>query len=97
LWDLITSGQFTNADSASLPRSSRLLLYFGYSMLIATIALYYGTQFYADTGRPAATAFNSSLDATLGLLVLGIPLLVVTFAVRVFHGHPVQRAQPPSQ
>jgi hypothetical protein len=82
LWDLLTSGeQVTNRESAAFPRTARLLIYLGYTLLVTCCALYFSVLSFrsgaADTTY--AYAFNPDYWAQTGLLMLGSPLLLTGF------------------
>ncbi len=81
-WDLLMSGgTFTNRDSASFPRTARVLLFGGYVVMVAACAA---------NGAPlniigaSTTPFDSDAWAIDGLNRLGVPLLLALFATRAF-------------
>lgn len=84
-WDLLTSGsRVTNVDGRRFRRYVRVLVYVGYTLFIATVALFFTTETYVGGGVPDLThALNGEQIARLGLLFLGVPLVVTTFLLRV--------------
>jgi hypothetical protein len=84
LWDLVTSGeQVTNTDSPAFPREGRMLLYLGYTLVATSLFLYIGSLRAQTSGTPAPDYFSSDADAFLGLFLLGAPMVVLTFLLRV--------------
>lgn len=84
LWDVAMSGALiTNVHGRHFPRHTRVLLYLGYVMLVATAMLYYTTQHVAGTGAPVESLFESERYPQLGVLLLGIPLLGTLFIVNL--------------
>ncbi len=84
LWDLVTSGdQVTNKDSPAFPREGRILLYVGSTLVATSLLLYIGSLRAQTTGAPAPDYFSSDSDAFLGLVLLGIPMVVLTFLLSV--------------
>jgi len=84
LWDLATSGeQVTNTDSPAFPREGRILLYLGYTLAATSLLLYIGSLRAQTTGAPAPDYFSTDSDAFLGLFLLGSPMVVLTFLLRV--------------
>jgi len=81
VWDLLMSGKITNHTSRTAPRGERVLIYLGYSLLTTvsvTLSL---------SAQNASSILNDSITASsyvqMGLLLMGIPLLLV-FALRTF-------------
>ena len=81
-WDLVMSGEaFTNRDDKSFPRHTRLLLYMGYITLTATLVMYFSTQSYTFAPGAHEALFESEPWPQLGLRILGLPMVIVTFAL----------------
>lgn len=81
-WDLVMSGEaFTNRDDKNFPRHTRLLLYMGYITLTATLVMYFSTQSYTFAPGTHETLFESEPWPQLGLRILGLPMVIVTFAL----------------
>ncbi len=80
-WDIFTSGENTNKGEPNSPRHTRLLLFFGYTMLVATAVLYFSSQVvYPHPDQPLQELFFESENwPQLGLLFLGTPLVIATF------------------
>jgi hypothetical protein len=84
LWDLVTSGeQVTNKDSPAFPREGRILLYVGSTLVATSLLLYIGSLRAQMTGATAPDYFSSDSDAFLGLVLLGTPMVVLTFLLSV--------------
>jgi hypothetical protein len=83
-WDVAMSGALiTNLHGRHFPRHTRVLLYLGYVMLVATAMLYYTTQHVVGTGGAPESLFESERYPQLGVLLLGIPLLGTLFVVNL--------------
>lgn len=100
-WDLLMSGeQVTNRDDPSFPRHARLLLYFGYSMMVATAVLYFSSQtFVHPAAQSVAPFFEDDQWPQEGLLFLGAPLVVTLFVLnlsRWWRSLPGRRAPEPA-
>lgn len=78
LWDVAMSGEaVTNVHGRRVPRHSRILLYFGYELLVATAILWDGTA------KGGVQPFDTDFWVSTGLRLMGTPLLVVFFAFGV--------------
>lgn len=77
LWDVAMSGATaTNRGGRHLPRHTRVLLYFGYTMLVACWILFVESL----RGEPwVLTPFDSEQLPQLGIEIMGLPLLVTLF------------------
>lgn len=81
-WDVAMSGeQITNVDGRRFPRSVRLLLYMGYIMFVATLALFFASQTYAYVQATVDSSFESESYPRSGLFTLGVPLVAAGFAL----------------
>jgi hypothetical protein len=77
LWDLLTSGkQITNTEGRNSPRSARVLLYAGFSLLSCSQVL-----FFATLGGSAGQNVGGDWTDT-GLTALGIPVLLTIIMMR---------------
>jgi hypothetical protein len=90
LWDLLTSGkQLTNTEGRNSPRSARVLLYAGFSLLSCAQVLFFTTL--AGSGGQ-----NVSGDWTdIGLTALGIPALLTLIMLRFARVGQQQQTMPP--
>lgn len=99
-WDIATSGEaITNRTGVIFTRHVRLLLYFGFTMLVCTAVLYLshhggalgsqGDAGGAPVGVVPAFSFSSEVWPQIGLVYLGIPLLLVSCMVEIMRrqGH----------
>lgn len=96
LWDFLTSGEeVTNVEGRAFPRNTRVLLYAGYTMLVSTIVLFFAPvtadSVFSEQGD-LFFVFNTELWPRYGLLLLGVPLLVTSFALSTSRGRSAQRA-----
>jgi hypothetical protein len=83
-WDVLTSGEgITNGDSRAFPRDGRVLLYLGYTLVASSVLLYAATVRIAASGALSADTLSTGNDAALGLLILGIPMVLLGFVLRV--------------
>jgi hypothetical protein len=80
-WEIATSGELTNHATRSFPRNSRVLLFLGYVLLVAFAVLTFFQTTFKLTGR--LTAFDSERWVTYGIVILGVPFLMVVFASRI--------------
>jgi hypothetical protein len=83
-WDVVMSGEdVTNGESRWFPRHSRVLLYFGYTLLVTTAVLTFSSQRLQATGEPLESNFETELFARFGLLLLAWPLVLTIFLTRL--------------
>jgi hypothetical protein len=90
LWDVTMSGKtITNVSGRLFPRHSRVLLYFGYIMLVSTAVLYFSGPWSGTVGEGIDAAgwprFETELWPQNGLVALGVPLLLSVFAIHTGH------------
>jgi hypothetical protein len=98
LWDAVMSGEnLTNRRGHHVPRHSRVLMFFGYIMLVATAVLFLNSR----VGGKEGSEFESDVWPQLGIQLMGLPLLVTFFFVnvgawlrrsRIGDGDPVERS-----
>jgi hypothetical protein len=82
LWDLFLSGkEVTNQGNAAFPRSARVLLYLGYTVLLTASAMYIASETFDVSGAHVPSYVDASVFSGAGLVVLGISLLVTLFLV----------------
>jgi hypothetical protein len=101
LWDMLTSGdEITNGHSRAFPRSGRVLLYLGYTLIAASVLLYAATIQVPVTGALSADLFSTDTNAALGLFTLGLPMIGLSLALRLrgwmVLQRPVRRVTPAS-
>jgi hypothetical protein len=87
-WDVAMSGEsMTNRASKYLPRASRVLLFYGYVILLAAVVVYFTGQRSAGSGRIVAEAVLEPEAITQAALFgLAMPLLVLLFLLHTFGG-----------
>ena len=82
IWDVTMSGEsITNRGNRWLPRHSRVLLFLGYVGLVAVAILYF-SSLQAD-GTAVEAQFESEVWPQAGLILLGVPVILTAFAVRI--------------
>ena len=83
LWDVAMSGEnLTNLQGWHVPRHSRVLLYFGYVIMVATAVVFF-SSLHAPPG--AGSDFESDMWPQLGILLMGPPLLLTFFFANLGH------------
>jgi hypothetical protein len=82
-WEITTSGELTNYATRSFPRNSRVLLFLGYVMLVAFGVFTIFPTTYRLTQR--MLGFDSEQWVLRGILILGVPFLMVAFSSRITH------------
>ncbi|MBO0704671.1 MAG: hypothetical protein J2P39_05070, partial [Candidatus Dormibacteraeota bacterium] len=102
LWDVILSGDaVTNVHGRHVPRHSRVLLYFGYTMMVTTLVIFF-SSLSIQGGGTAGLEFESDIWPQMGIAVFGIPLLLTFFVInlgdwrhrrRVEEGPPIDREE----
>jgi hypothetical protein len=79
-WDVAMSGEtVTNVHGHHVPRHSRVLLYFGYTILVATTVLYFTSRHALESGHRLHSLIENDTWPQYGLLFLGLPLLLTFF------------------
>ena len=82
LWEIMMSGaSITNQGGRWFPRHARVLMFFGYILLVATAVLFFSTQHEVIHGTHAEPDFESEAWPPFGVLSLGIPLLIAVVVV----------------
>lgn len=84
LWDVVNSGHaMTNVDGVLFPRRSRVLLYFGYVGLVASLVLFWGSVGGSKEAVEHGT-YNADVDkyVQVGLLEFGPVFVLTVFALR---------------
>ncbi|HEX3680738.1 MAG TPA: hypothetical protein VHU90_13535 [Galbitalea sp.] len=84
-WDIVASGEaLTNLSSRTFARSTRVLAYFGYVLVLAAAMVFYSGQVSSVTGHPVTVLFFEPESTTQSALFrVGFPLLLVLFLLRV--------------
>jgi hypothetical protein len=85
LWDFLSSGEaVTNHGSRAFPRIARVLLYAGYILTVATTVIFFGSLTFTQSNQQAlAGAVDDTTWALLGAIVLGAPVLLTSFLLRL--------------
>jgi hypothetical protein len=83
-WDVAMSGEtVTNVHGHHVPRHSRVLLYFGYTVLVATTVLYFTSRRAVEGGDRLHSLIENDTWPQYGLLFLGLPLLLTFFLLNL--------------
>lgn len=83
IWDVVMSGDaVTNIHGRHMPRHSRVLIYFGYTMLVATAVLFSAAG-QIVFGKGFGGTFDSDSWPQFGILRMGTPLLLTFFVAGV--------------
>jgi hypothetical protein len=83
LWEFVSSGEaVTNRSSRAFPRTARVLLYAGYTLAVATAVIFFGSLTFAQSAQQAF-AVDDTTWALLGAIVLGAPVLLTSFLLRI--------------
>ncbi|NYI42522.1 hypothetical protein [Demequina lutea] len=93
-WDIVASGEtITNLASTTFPRSTRVLAYFGYILVLAAAMVFYSGQVSSATGRPVTDLFFEPEATTQSALFrIGFPLLLTLFLLQI--ASPKRQAVP---
>jgi len=84
LWDVAMSGrEITNTHGKWYPRYSRVLLFFGYELLVVSLIVFSAAQHSQSTGTILPGHFSIENAAQSGMVLLGAPLLIVIFVLRL--------------
>lgn len=100
LLELLASGDaITNGHGRLFPRPSRVLLYLGYILMVASAVLYFASLHNPETGALRESLFDSEQWVQEGVIFLGPPLVLALFVGGVArHGreqpHAVEDAEP---
>lgn len=80
LLEILGSGEaITNRHDRWLPRPSRVLLYLGYVVLVASAVLYFSSLHDPSTGALREAQFDSEEWVHGGVLFVGVPLVAALF------------------
>ncbi|HEX4058308.1 MAG TPA: hypothetical protein VHX87_08340 [Galbitalea sp.] len=84
-WEIVMSGEsMTNQSSRRLPRSTRLMVFFGYILVLAAALVFYSGQYSTATGRVVSESFFEPESITQSALFrIAFPLLLVVFLLRL--------------
>jgi hypothetical protein len=95
VWDVTMSGEsMTNHGTSHLPRATRVLGFFGYTILLAGTVLFYTSEKVISTGA-AAEAFFEPEDITRNALFrIAFPVLLLAFFIRLARAKGSSRAAP---
>lgn len=82
LWELTVSGEaITNTDGRWLPRDSRVQMYLGYIVMVASAVLFYGSLHAPGSGALRENQFDSEEWVRGGIIFLGVPLVISLFMI----------------
>jgi hypothetical protein len=103
LLELVASGDaITNRHGRWFPRPSRVLLYLGYVLMVASAVLYFASLHSPETGALRESLFDSEQWVQEGVIFLGPALVLALFVGGVArHGreqpHDVEDAEPDAE
>ncbi|SDP29386.1 hypothetical protein SAMN04515671_3596 [Nakamurella panacisegetis] len=85
-WDVIMSGEsMTNHASRWVPRSSRVLVFLGYAILLACAVVFFSGQRGLGSGLPLPEViFEPESITKSGLFGLAMPLMILLFLLHTF-------------
>lgn len=93
-WDVTMSGEsMTNHGSRHFPRATRILLFFGYSMITGAAILFFTAQRTVSTGQTVEPIFEPDAVTQAALFTVALPVAVLLFLLRLGRG----RAMPPER
>lgn len=99
VWDVTMSGEsMTNHGTSHLPRASRVLGFFGYTILLAGTVLFYTSQKTISTGRAAEAFFEPESITRSALFRIAFPVLLLGFFIRLARaqGSGTPATEPPA-
>jgi hypothetical protein len=84
LWDIVMSGgAMAQGHGRWFPRHSRVLIYFGFDVLVAATVLYFESLRNQVTGHADGLALNTDFWPQTGLIILGVPMLLALFILKL--------------
>jgi len=84
VWDVTMSGEsMTNHGTAHLPRASRVLGFFGYTILLAGTILFYTSERTVSTGRATEPFFEPESITRNAMFRVALPVLLLSFLIRL--------------
>lgn len=99
VWDVTMSGEsMTNHGTSHLPRATRVLGFFGYTILLAGTVLFYTSEKVISTGHAAESFFEPEDITRSALFRVALPVLLLAFFIRLARAQGSSRAvpEPPS-
>ena len=96
-WDVTMSGEsMTNHGSSHLPRATRVLGFFGYTILLAGTVLFYTSEKVVSTGHAAESFFEPEDITRNALFRVALPVLLLMFFIRLARAQGTSPAAPES-
>ena len=84
LWDIVMSGgAMAQGHGRWFPRHSRVLIYFGFDVLVAATVLFFESLRNQSTGQADGLALNTDFWPQTGLIILGVPMLLALFILKL--------------
>ena len=88
VWDVTMSGEsMTNHGTSHLPRATRVLGFFGYTILLAGTVLFYTSEKVISTGHAAESFFEPEDITRNALFRVAFPVLLLAFFIRLARAH----------
>jgi len=95
VWDVTMSGEsMTNHGTSHLPRATRVLGFFGYTILLAGTVLFYTSEKVVSTGGAAEPFFEPEDITRNALFRVAFPVLLLAFFIRLARAHGSVPAAP---
>jgi hypothetical protein len=98
VWDVTMSGEsMTNHGTTRLPRATRVLGFFGYTILLAGTVLFYTSEKVISTGKAAESFFEPEDITRDALFRIALPVLLLAFFIRLARAQAsgARRPDPP--
>lgn len=84
LWDVVMSGgAMAQGHGRWFPRHSRVLLYFGFDVLVAATVLFFASLRDQASGAAGGLDVNTDFWPQSGLIILGVPMLLALFVLKL--------------
>ena len=96
LWDIVMSGgAMAQGHGRWFPRHSRVLLYFGFDVLVAATVLFFASLRDQATGSAGGLDVNTDFWPQSGLIILGVPMLLALFVLKLGRLRTRSQHRPP--
>jgi hypothetical protein len=98
LWDVVMSGgAMAQGQGRWFPRQSRVLLYFGFDVLVAATVLFFASLRDQATGAAGGLDVNTDFWPQSGLIILGVPMLLALFVLKLGRMRTRSHHRPPQE
>jgi hypothetical protein len=95
-WDLAMSGEsMTNRSTPAFPRSTRVVAFCGYLLVLVSAIVFFAGQLSAATGGPVADSYFEPESVTQAALFrIALPVFILIFLLRVAQPDPTAASSP---